>query len=75
MRNINIFTPNEYTGYCGHDEESYEFSYLNRHFFINGLIHADDGAFLSGFFISKIGDTNIFVGPYPLYAVDIERIA
>ena len=46
-----------------------------RHYFINGEIKIDDGTFLSGFFISDIENVNIVVGPYPLYAIDIERIA
>jgi hypothetical protein len=52
-----------------------EFSYLNRHFFINGLINVTDGSFLSGFFVSDIDKTNIVIGPYPLFANDIEQIA
>ena len=75
MRNIDIFTPNKYTGYSGHDEHSYEFSYKHRHFFINGYISAEDGAFLSGFFVKQIGHTNICIGPYPLYPIDVDQIA
>jgi len=30
---------------------------------------------LSGFFISDIENVNVVVGPYPLYAIDIEQIA
>ena len=71
MRNLEIFTPNRYTGYSGHDENSYEFSYKHRHFFINGYLNADDGTFLNGFFLSEIGKTNIVIGPYPLYAIDV----
>jgi hypothetical protein len=42
---------------------------------MNGVISIDDGTFLSGFFISEIENVNIVVGPYPLYAIDIEQIA
>ena len=75
MRNIQIHTPNLYQGHTGKDANSLEFSYLNRHFFINGLINVEDGSFLSGFFVSDIDRTNIVIGPYPLYPIDIEQIA
>ena len=39
------------------------------------MISIDDGTFLSGFFISEIENVNVVVGPYPLYAIDIEQIA
>ena len=75
MRSIEIHTPKEYQGHQGKDPSSLEFSYLNRHFFINGLINVTDGSFLSGFFVSDIDQTNIVIGPYPLYPIDIEQIA
>jgi len=39
------------------------------------MINKGDGNFLSGFFLNEIGNSNIVVGPYPLYDVDIDRIA
>ena len=39
------------------------------------MINATDGNFMSGFFVSDIDKTNIVLGPYPLYAVDVEAIA
>ena len=75
MRNVEVHTPNLYKGYVGHDEQSWAFTYQLRHYFINGEIEIDDGTFLSGFFISDIENVNIVVGPYPLYAIDIEKIA
>lgn len=74
-RTIEIHTPKLYQGHQGKDPSSLEFSYLNRHFFINGLINVTDGSFLSGFFVSDIDQTNIVIGPYPLYPIDIEQIA
>ena len=75
MRIVDVHTPSEYQGYLGHDQNSWKFTYELRHFFINGVISIDDGTFLSGFFISDIENVNIVVGPYPLYACDIEEIA
>jgi hypothetical protein len=34
-----------------------------------------EGNFLSGFFFSEIANSNIVVGPYPLYESDIAKIA
>jgi hypothetical protein len=30
---------------------------------------------LSGFFLSEIANSNIVIGPYPLYEIDIDKIA
>ena len=38
------------------------------------MINKTDGAFLSGFFVSEIPNTNIVIGPYPLYEIDVEKI-
>ena len=75
MRNVDIITPNHYKGYVGHDVDSHAFTYQLRHHFVNGVISIDDGTYLAGFYISDIKDVNIVVGPYPLYAIDIEKIA
>ena len=38
------------------------------------MFNRTDGAFLRGFFISEIPNTNIVVGTYPLYEIDVEKI-
>lgn len=41
---------------------------------MNGLINKTDGGFLCGFFVSEIPNTNLVIGPYPLYEIDVEKI-
>ena len=76
-RSIEIHTPNEYSGFKSHDHSNSceDFSYLNRNYFINGFLNATDGTFLSGFYVSDIDKTNIVIGPYPLYPIDIDQIS
>jgi hypothetical protein len=33
-----------------------------------------DGGFLHGFFVSEIANTNLVIGPYPLYEIDVDKI-
>lgn len=46
---------------------------------VNGVVNKADGTFLEGFFFNEIGESNksfnIILGSYPLYRVDIERMA
>jgi hypothetical protein len=39
------------------------------------MCNCADGSFLSGFFVKEIANTNIVVGPYPLYEPDFAKIA
>jgi hypothetical protein len=39
------------------------------------MFNCADGGFLSGFFVKEIANTNIVVGPYPLYEIDVKKIA
>jgi hypothetical protein len=41
---------------------------------LNGIINKTDAGFLSGFFVSEIPNTNLVIGPYPLYEIDVEKI-
>jgi len=75
MRGVNINCAKLYGGYHGRDANSLDFNSLNRNFFINGVVNVQDGSFMSGFFVSDIDKTNIVIGPYPLYQVDIDEIA
>ena len=44
-------------------------------FFVNGVLNMNDGTFMHGFHISELPGTNIVLGPYPIYDIDVEKIA
>jgi len=48
---------------------------IDKSYIINSFINKGDGNFLSGFFVSKIANTKIIIGPYPLYQIDVDKIA
>ena len=54
----------------GHDQNTDN----NGVFFVNGTINTVDGGFLHGFFVSEIANTNLVIGPYPLYEIDVDKI-
>ena len=70
-RVIQIQNPKEYDGAYG-DKGTNEQGSGEKNFFVNGIFNVVDGAFLSGFFVSEIKNTNCIVGPYPLYEIDVE---
>lgn len=41
---------------------------------MNGTLNKVDGGFLHGFFVSEIANTNLVIGPYPLYEIDVDKI-
>ena len=50
-------------------------SMVDKSYIINGFINKGDGNFLSGFNLSKIDNTKIIIGSYPLTQIDVDRIA
>jgi hypothetical protein len=38
------------------------------------MFNKTDGGFLRGFLISEIPNTNVVVGSYPLYEIDVDKI-
>lgn len=64
MRKIKIENPCTYNGSLNH----------SKSYFLNGEVAMTNGSFLSGFFVSEIADSNIVVGPYPLYEIDVDQI-
>lgn len=38
------------------------------------MFNKTDGGFLRGFFVSEIPNTNLLVGSYPLYEIDVDKI-
>jgi hypothetical protein len=71
---MDLQNPKTYDGEYGkkkHDEQGYKDSV----YIINGIMNKVEGNFLSGFFLSEIANSNLVIGPYPLYETDIEKIA
>lgn len=44
---------------------SSNWSNVDRVFVVNGMIDKADANFVGGLFFSKIGETGIYIGPYP----------
>jgi hypothetical protein len=44
-------------------------------FIVNGHIDKADANFVGGLSFNKIGDTGIFIGPYPQLYEDVKRMA
>lgn len=43
-------------------------------FIVNGMVDKADANFVGGLFFSKIGDMNIFIGPYPQTESDVSAL-
>jgi len=72
-RFFDLENPKDYTGDYGergHDEQSIH----DGNYFVNGIINKTDGGFLRGFFFSELPNTNIILGPYPLYEIDVDKM-
>jgi hypothetical protein len=61
QRKLRIIDPSSYTGQCENEICQYD---TTDCFIINGQLEKCDGNFLSNFTLSKIADTNIWVGPH-----------
>ena len=44
-------------------------------YIVNGHIEKADANFVGGLFFSKIGDTNIYIGPYPQLEEDVKAMS
>jgi len=42
---------------------------------VNGVLNVTSGALMTGFFVSEIANSGIVVGPFPLYEIDVDKIA
>ena len=72
-RILEIQTPESYRGELGLQKSS-QWKNWDKVWIINGHIEKADGNFLGDLFYSKIGDTGISVGTYPLGIEDCDRI-
>jgi hypothetical protein len=41
---------------------------------VNGFMNKADGNFINPFFFKSIDETNVFIGSYPLYEMDVARL-
>lgn len=73
-RSIVMSNPSTYRGLFG-DKGTDLQSMIDKSYIINSFINKGDANFLSGFFVSKIANTKIILGPYPLYQTDVDKIA
>ena len=76
-RQLSINNPKGYEGTL--TPKTPEFEIVDRINVVNGTVNKADGTFLEGFFFNEIGESNksfnIILGPYPLYQVDVEKMA
>lgn len=72
-RTIAIENPHNYRGQLGANQTCFH-GKSNKVFIVNGWMHKADGNFLNSFFYQQIGNSGIFMGSYPLYEMDIQRL-
>lgn len=63
-RYAQIQEPHMYTGELGQSGSS-KWPNVDNVFIVNGVINKADANFVGGLSFEKIGETNIFIGPYP----------
>ncbi len=68
-----IQPPETYNGELG-DQNSSQWKNQQKVWIVNGTIEKADANFLGGLFFDKVGDSNVFVGTYPLRDDDIHKM-
>jgi hypothetical protein len=58
-------------GNRGSDEQYFH----DKSYIVNGQVNKADGNLLHSFFVSEIANSGIIIGPYPLYEIDVNKIA
>jgi hypothetical protein len=72
-RYITIENPHDYRGQMGATQNCFHLK-SSKCWIINGWLHKADGNFLNNFFFQRVGNSNLFMGSYPLYEMDIQRL-
>mmetsp|Transcript_10582 Transcript_10582/g.17763 ORF Transcript_10582/g.17763 Transcript_10582/m.17763 type:complete len:292 (-) Transcript_10582:483-1358(-) len=72
-RILNIKDPREYKGELG-AQESDVFRNTDDVFIVNGHVEMSDANFVGGLNFDRIGNTDIFLGPYPQTEEDVVRL-
>ena len=73
-RMLRIRDPNSYRGELG-KQGSNVWPNVNEAWIVNGHIEKVDANFVGGLEFEKIGNSNIFIGPYPMVENDAEALA
>lgn len=73
-RYVEVQDPSLYLGELGIQKSS-KWPNVDKVFIVNGKIDKGDANFVGGLFFNKIGDKNIFIGPYPQLEEDIKAMA
>ena len=69
-RYITIENPHDYRGQMGATQNCFH-GKSSKCWIINGWLNKADGNFLNNFFFQRVGNSNLFMGSYPLYEMDI----
>lgn len=72
-RRILLMSPLDYEGTLGKQGSQQQTS--KRSWIVNGTVVKADGNFQGGLYFSKIGDTNIVIGAYPLSENDVQKMS
>lgn len=72
-RVLDLQDPNSYRGELGR-AGSNVWRNVEKAFIVNGHVEMSDANFVGGLTFDKIGDTNIFIGPYPQLEQDTEAL-
>ena len=72
-RSMIIQSPESYTGQLG-QQESIQWKNCRKVWIVNGIIDKVDANFLGGLYFSKIGDTQVLIGTYPLKESDVHKM-
>ena len=73
QRQVIINNPHEYKGQFGANSSCFNKKSIEC-FVCNGWLYKADGNFLSGFFFQRIAQTNLFMGSYPLFEMDVQKL-
>jgi hypothetical protein len=73
-RVLNLQDPKDYRGELG-KAGSNVWRNVEKAFIVNGHVEMSDANFVGGLTFDKIGNTNIFIGPYPQIEEDTQAMA
>lgn len=73
-RYLKLMDPDEYAGELG-NQGSARWPNVENVFIVNGKIEKSDANFVGGLYFNKIGETGVFIGPYPQLEEDVKAMA
>lgn len=72
-RRLEILNSESYRGDLGYNHV-HQFYNTSSCYFVNGIIDKNDGYFHKNFSIHSVGQTNVFVGPYPSKSSEVQEL-